>query len=276
MRGSITVLIDNTATRPGLRSEHGLSMFIEVDGHALLFDTGQSGLILHNAKLLGVDLSKIEAIVLSHGHYDHTGGLVAVLKSIPHRPPIYAHPDFFVDRYSFSTGTAREIGIADDSEKSLDGAALRLSIEPQEIFPGVVSTGEIPRVTDYEDVGGKFSLDLDRKRPDCIPDDQSIIVDAPDGLIVCCGCCHSGLVNTLLRVGELFPGRGFDMVIGGLHMRGVSKNRLENTIDKLRELGVRKILGGHCTGKREAEILAEALPEILPPMEVGTRIEFGR
>lgn len=275
MNGSVTILVDNTATRPGLRSEHGLSMFIEVGEHAFLFDTGQSNLILHNAKALGVDLSRIEAIVLSHGHYDHTGGLMPVLKSISHRPPIYAHPDVFVDRYSFSTGSAREIGIPPESEKTLDGASLKLSIEPQEIFPGVVATGEIPRVTEFEDVGGKYSLDLGRKRPDRIPDDQSVVIDSDNGLILCCGCCHSGLVNTLLHVHELFPESGFDTVIGGLHMSGVSKKRLDGTIDKLREFGVSKILGGHCTGKREAQILAEALPEVMPPMEVGTHLKFG-
>ncbi len=280
MKGTITILVDNIARKPDLKSEHGLSMFVEIDGHALLFDTGQSDIILHNAQILDVDLARIESIVLSHGHYDHVGGLKSVLDYLfrlsVSSPTIYAHPDVFIDRYSFHKGRVHNAGMP-SGEKMQERTEpnLSLSENPQEILPGVICTGEIPRVTDFEDVGGGFSLDKARSRPDHIRDDQSIIIDAPEGLIVCCGCAHSGVVNTVRYAQEIFDGKNVDTVIGGMHLRGVSDSRLDATIIALRECGVQQVLGGHCTGVREAERISSSMPNISPPLEVGLRWNFG-
>jgi 7,8-dihydropterin-6-yl-methyl-4-(beta-D-ribofuranosyl)aminobenzene 5'-phosphate synthase len=280
MRGSITILVDNIARKSGLKAEHGLSMFIEVDGHALLFDTGQSGLVIDNARALGVDLTRVEAIILSHGHYDHVGGLTAVLDYLSENsvspPVIFAHPDVFVDRYSFRKGKPVKAGMS-SGEKTREQLkpSLKLSEKSQEILPGVICTGEIPRLTEFEHMGGRFSLDAARKRPDYIRDDQAVIIDAPEGLIVCCGCAHSGVVNTIRYAQNLFEGKSIDTVIGGMHLRGVSDARLDATVGAFVDSGVKQVLGGHCTGVREAERISSAMPNVYPPLEVGLRWEFG-
>ncbi len=276
MHVSITILVDNNVIGPRVKSEHGFSIFIEADGRAMLFDTGQSDILIHNARALGIDLTRTEAIVLSHGHYDHVGGLLPVLEIIPGPCPVYAHPDIFVERYSHSTGKPRKAGSKFTVEElDLAGATLKLSKESREIFTGVYTTGEIPRVTDFEDVGGKFYLDPEGTIPDVIRDDQSLVIDAQRRLILLCGCCHSGLVNTMLHVHELFPDKRIDTVIGGLHLKNASKERMDTTIENLREFGVTMVMGGHCTGKRQAQRLAESVEVEAPPCNAGLRLEFG-
>ena len=161
---NITVLVENTIRRAGLLAEHGLSLLIEAGGKRVLFDTGQGMALLHNARALGVKLHELDAIVLSHGHYDHTGGLAAVLGE-SRRIPVYLHPGGLAARFTPSDrGRARGIGIRYRDELILRSRPgdIVWTREPARVLSGISVTGEIPRGTDFEDTGGAFFLDESR------------------------------------------------------------------------------------------------------------------
>ena len=153
---SITVLVENTVSREELRAEHGLSVLIETSYGQILWDTGQSPLFVENARKMGVRIENISCIALSHGHYDHTGGLSAILVLNP-RMKVYGHPDIFIQRFTrdhSSVHSVRPIGspVVKDIVRS-KCQSLELNRQPSEIVPKVFLTGEIPRITKYEDTG---------------------------------------------------------------------------------------------------------------------------
>lgn len=276
MHGTITILVDNLVRKPGLKAEHGLSCLVQVDSYLFLWDTGQTDLLLHNAKALKINLSKIEAIVLSHGHYDHTGGLLPVLEMLDKPVPVYAHPDIFSGHYAVMYGKSRSIG-PDFTEKQLKnmGVELILSRKPIEIFPGVKTTGEIPRLTDFEDVGGKWFKDVGLTIPDQLKDDQSLVIETRKGLIVVLGCTHSGVINTLQHVRKLYPGKNIDAVIGGMHLAKASERRMSKTIEMMKEIGVRIAIPGHCTGIPQSIRLSSEFSGPIPILEVGFKYKFS-
>jgi len=154
----ITVLVDNIAREPGLLAEHGLSLWIEADGRRILFETGQGQALKPNAGRLGIDLERADAVVLSHGHYDHTGGL-AELPSLGAESAVYLHPLALEAKYSrMPTPSHKAIGIPDRAGRYLLSSSCRLvaTRPPTEVSSGVFVTGQIPRRTPFEDTGGPF------------------------------------------------------------------------------------------------------------------------
>ena len=202
---SARVLVENTISSSGLKAEHGLSMLIETTYGNILWDTGQSPLFIENACNMGVDLKSIGHIALSHGHYDHTGGLEAMLTLHPD-VHVHAHPEVFIQRYSYNRNaeSIRRIG-SPVVETFVEKSCKSLEIERQmsEILPGVFLTGEIPRVDCLEDTGGDFFLDLSCTKKDAIPDDQALFIDSYKGIIVFLGCAHAGVINTLNHIVRL-------------------------------------------------------------------------
>jgi 7,8-dihydropterin-6-yl-methyl-4-(beta-D-ribofuranosyl)aminobenzene 5'-phosphate synthase len=195
----ITVLVENTAESPGLLAEHGLAFWIEIGSQCVLFDTGQGGVLVNNAYRLGVSLNRVDAIVLSHGHYDHTGGLADALRS-HQRTTVYAHPDAMKPKFARNQdGTSREIGIPGVCQEALRRSRDRLVLteKPTTLSNGLVATGPVPRITDFEDTGGPFFLDAQCQQPDPLWDDQAIFFESKQGTVVLLGCAHSGVINTL-------------------------------------------------------------------------------
>jgi 7,8-dihydropterin-6-yl-methyl-4-(beta-D-ribofuranosyl)aminobenzene 5'-phosphate synthase len=274
----VTVLVENSVRGRGLRAEHGLALHVQAGSDSLLFDTGQSDLVVENARQLGVDLSRLCAVVLSHGHYDHAGGLRAVRELAP-RARLYAHPAAFVPRFArHPDKTTRAVGI---DEPGLD--AIRVHGSPLQGTPGATEvlkrfflTGEIPRETDFEDVGGAFVLDEAGVRPDPIADDQALFFDTWEGLVVLLGCAHAGLVNTLRRVRQLAPDRPIHAVLGGMHLGEASPGRMEHTVEALRELGVSCLGPAHCTGAAATARLWHEFPRACVVCSVGSSFVFHR
>ena len=190
----ITVLVENTARGPGLLAEHGLAYWIEHAGQQVLIDSGQGNVLVGNAFKLGIALSQIDALVLSHGHYDHTGGVADALRT--NRPvAVYAHRAAFAPKYArYRDGSAREIGMSHLAEKAIREPRHRFVAtgQPTVVFEGLMVTGPIPRLTDFEDTGGPCFLDPACTQPDPLEDDQSGFLDTAQGTVVLLGCAHSG------------------------------------------------------------------------------------
>ncbi|MBL7183403.1 MAG: MBL fold metallo-hydrolase [Anaerolineae bacterium] len=289
--------------------EHGVAFLIETESGCILFDTGQSGtVLLHNLKLLGVEPEAINALAISHAHYDHTGGLPALLDrgsvgdlrptgiplrptgiplrptgiplrpaGIPLRPTeisLYSHPDLFRERFSRREGSPKSVGLPLDREALEQSLGLQLSAEPTEILPGVWTTGEI---TDRAEPEGRSPHHLVRGaegwEPDPYRDDMALVLEAEGGLVVLCGCCHAGLLNTLAHVRRAF-GPGITAVAGGTHLLHADEAHLRRVIEVLRELGVPRLYLNHCTGQRAYVTLAQAFGEKVAPCPAGTRLNF--
>jgi len=154
-KARITVLVENTAESPGLLAEHGLAFWIEVGSQCILFDTGQGGVLVINAYRLGISLSRVDAVVLSHGHYDHTGGLADALRA--NRPAaVYAHPAAMKPKFARNKdGTSREIGVPVACEQAIERrrGQFVLTEEPTPVSSVLMATGPVPRVTEFEDTG---------------------------------------------------------------------------------------------------------------------------
>jgi 7,8-dihydropterin-6-yl-methyl-4-(beta-D-ribofuranosyl)aminobenzene 5'-phosphate synthase len=257
MEIKITTLSENSATG-GCLGEWGLSMLVEADGRKVLFDTGAGTAALHNAQLLGVDLAGVDTVVLSHGHRDHTGGLPGVLK-LGGGKEVVAHPDVWGRKYgAFGGGPKRYNGIPFVREglESL-GASFKMSAGAVGLSANVMTTGEIPMVTDYETVEQYLYIrDGDRYEQDPLRDDLAMVIDTEYGLVVILGCAHRGIVNTLRRARELTGKELIYAAIGGTHLVDASRERLEKTAADLEAMGVGFLGVCHCTGFRASSFLA--------------------
>lgn len=272
----ITVLVDNTASGSGLLGEHGIAFWIDLGSFRALFDTGQGLVLLANAYKLGVPLYEADAIALSHGHYDHTGGMAEALKT-NRRVTVYAHSAALAPKYARKRdGTVREIGMPNPAEQAIRSLRNRLvyTDQPTQIADRVTVTGPIPRLTDFEDTGGSFFLDPACTRPDPLEDDQSLFFDTPEGTVVLLGCAHSGVINTLGYIRQLTGGRPVRMIIGGMHLGDASPERIERTLEELRRMRVRQMAPGHCTGMAVTVALWTAFPGICAVCHVGEIYRF--
>lgn len=246
----VTVLVDNLADE-GLRSEHGFSALVDVAGFRILLDTGQSGdVLLENAEGLGIDLGSLDAVAISHSHYDHVDGIGRLLLKLKPGAPIYCAPNVLMD----ATGRYD----------------IRADARPQEIAEGVTTTGRITRTTPFEageggasdDSGGAVKME-----------EQALIVRCDKGLLVVVGCSHPGPVNIVRTAKEVGGGNVFAL-LGGLHLRGASEELLRNTAEALKAEGVEKIYPAHCTGSGAVEYFGRAFGERCVQCAAGESYEF--
>ncbi|MBN2194937.1 MAG: MBL fold metallo-hydrolase [Polyangiaceae bacterium] len=272
-RLSLRVLVDDAPGEAGLLTEHGFACWVSTDQGAVLFDTGVGGALLPNAARLGVDLGRADALVLSHGHYDHTGGIAPFLAQ-RRVPLVLAHPAFDGPHYSRSSGDDREVGLPDSARLALAGSALERRSEPSEPLPGLWATGEIPRLTD-EDVGGPFFADREGVSPDPLLDDQALIVRHRSGLVILLGCAHSGVINTVRYARRLFPGEAVRAVIGGMHLRNAPSVRIDATLAELIALDEALVGPAHCTGEHPQRALRAGLGGRYRRVVVGSVLELG-
>ena len=273
MKIRITTLSENTANHDYL-AEWGLSILVEVDGAKILMDTGLSFSAMHNAQLMGIDISTIDRIVISHGHADHTGGLREVLRRRGDIDVI-AHPDIWAAKYVRRDGEAKEqyIGIPFSREElESRGARFNLSREPIHITEHVMTTGEIPMLSGYEEIEGNLLVKQGETfHQDPLADDLALVIDADFGLVVILGCAHRGIINTLYHAQQLTGVKQIHMVLGGCHLIGDNEERIWQTITALKELGVQRIGVSHCTGLPAAVIMAHEFGDKFFFNNTGTR-----
>lgn len=281
---TVTLLADNVA-EPPFREEHGFSACLETAdppegtrGH-ILFDVGR-GALLDNAPAAGLALEGVSDIVLSHGHYDHTDALPAVLSAAP-GARVHASEGIFDGHWSARTGALRPIGLSAESRAALEERASghqplfqpfrgrkTLSGTPFHLAEG------IPRLHPLETPSPLLFSDPEGLRPDPVSEELALWANTPEGLVILTGCCHGGLINTCEYVRSLSGESRIRAVIGGFHLAGVSEERLEATADYLCGAGVSLLVPCHCTGAAETDWLRVRLGEFVESGACGLRIEL--
>jgi 7,8-dihydropterin-6-yl-methyl-4-(beta-D-ribofuranosyl)aminobenzene 5'-phosphate synthase len=270
MPTKLTILCENSVGHPfGVVGEHGFACFIETEAGNVLFDTGQGIGICGNAAALGKNLASIRAIAISHGHYDHTGGLPQVLQQTG-PVPVYGHPDIFASRTWSDDKDTRYIGMRHRREylESL-GARFHLIRHPVEISDRIHLTGEIARNNDFEKPDANMTLHPEGAMaicPDPIADDLSLVVDAEKGLILVLGCAHAGMINIFDHVLEMFHRDRIYAVVGGTHLGFAQPAQFDETLKAIDRYGIERLGVSHCTGLEKAASLR---------VHLGERFFFG-
>lgn len=246
----ITTLSENTAGSRDLLAEWGLSFLIEIGQETILFDTGKTISTAHNIDSLGVKFSKINKIVLSHGHFDHTGGLRQILQRIGKDIEVVAHPDVWAPKYRRRKGKKdRYIGIPfERQELESLGAMFVLTSESVKVAENCVTTGEVLMTTGYETIdSGLFVKASSGWQPDELLDDLSLVIDTEPGLVVVLGCAHRGVINTLYHARKITGEKPIYAVLGGSHLVNAPRERVQRTVADLKKLDVQKMGLCHCT-----------------------------
>ena len=221
-------------------------------------------------------MGQTDILVLSHGHYDHTGGVPKVLQHT-RKVAVYCHPGVVQPRYSIRNGTRKPIQMPRESIAAFDrlpSQHLHWVQQPIWLSERIGLSGPIPRETSYEDTGGPFFLDPGGKRADLIDDDLALWIRTDAGLVICVGCSHAGLVNTLNHGRRLSNGLRVRAVIGGFHLLNASCQRLDQTVAALRSLRPDMLVHCHCTGEHAADVLRDALGEGVSSGAAGVTYQF--
>ncbi len=288
-RLELTVLIENApAYDTYLEGCFGLSLWLDMwmgSAHRrVLFDVGpRADTLERNACSLGIDLSTVDAIVLSHCHFDHTAALAGLLKSIGRPVPVFGHPDLFRPNFVLAPEFMDYAMNGENSRSNLEyaGARFVLSRDPMEPYPGLVLTGEIEHTTSFEEEGGVscFTTDADgRLVPDRLQDDVSAVINIGNvGAVVLSGCGHAGIVNIVKQSRTSAIDGRITGIIGGFHLLQASLERTEQTIAAFREIApdLRILAPMHCTGLRPSALMAEAFGDAFRELHVGDKIVFG-
>jgi len=278
----ITVLIEDSksSTKPSLKAKHGLAYLIKakIDNSELtiMMDAGPTPeVILHNADVMDINLQNIEVIVLSHGHYDHTGGLIAVLKTIGKRVPVIAHPTVFGPKLKIMPHLKFIGAPFTASEVESTGGVLVLTVDPVKIADGITTTGEVPRRTEFEKVRGFWTVQNGRFLESSMLDDQSLVIDVESrGLVVVTGCSHAGIINIIKHAQKITGNRRIYAVLGGLHLSNAEDMRIQKTVNELEKFDPKFLGPCHCTGKKATIKIAETFGERCRILHSGDVIEF--
>ena len=267
---NIHILTDNRTEKRGLLAEHGLSVYIEADGVNVLFDTGQTDAYLRNAAQMGLILQP-DCIALSHGHYDHGGGLVYYA---PERmPKVYLHPDALRPKFAAQATGWRENGLPwflRDHPAIRDNMICNDRNLP--VAPGAALHARIPSGLCEEGPHGLY-VDTDgAKTPDDMHEEQMLVFERENGLAIFLGCSHPGIVNCLLHAQTLYPGRRIDTVLAGMHLGSASDEYIDTVTGKLREMDIARLIPLHCTGLAAIAAMKRSFGDGCLPLCAGDSI----
>lgn len=253
----IRVLVDNRECK-GWHAEHGLCLLLEHSSGMLMFDTGAGEALAFNLKKVGISPREIRSVVLSHGHYDHTGGLSIILEQ-SNAIEVYCGEDVAKCRFSLHTGMpVKELSMPPKALESLQNHSqnrIHVIRKPTVLNDEIVLTGVIERKS-FEDCGGPFFLDTEGRLPDLIEDEIALLTRS--GVLIQ-GCCHAGIMNTVEHCRRQYPEIAIRTIIGGLHLVHAGQERLEQTAKYLNTLGLETLILLHCTGSEGADYLKKHL-----------------
>lgn len=273
----ITIVVENSVpntARLPYGGEQGFSLLLEEAGSLFLFDTGQSDLVVHNLNLLGVHPSDLTAVIISHGHYDHTGGMLPVLTCAGKKMPVYIHEKAFEPRFSQAGGRSRYIGMS-VNRNALEsaGADFRYVTEPFQLMPSIWLSGPIPRATLYE-TGDKnlvvIAEDGCSCMPDAVADDMALFGVSAEGLVVVSGCAHAGIINMIDYGHKITSTEKVHGVIGGTHLGPADEHQQTETLKELELKNPVFVAAGHCTGFPMMVRLGQILGPRFTPCFVST------
>ncbi|MFW6035984.1 MAG: MBL fold metallo-hydrolase [Halothermotrichaceae bacterium] len=261
----ITVISENKVYREKLLAEHGLSLWLKIYDKNYLFDTGQGLAVKYNLEQLEYDINNLDGIILSHGHYDHTGGLKQILKSNS-EIPVYGHPDIFTPKYS---GT--NLKGVDFSKKDITNF---IPVKSKTVIDdNLWLAGEVPMETEFEKLNKKYKVkDGEKLKVDSFKDDQPLVIETPAGLVIISGCCHTGLVNNIKYIKEISDNSTIHAVIGGFHLKNADNERMAKTIEYLKKIQFDMIVPMHCTGLGFQNQLLDRFGEKVSLVSVGDSI----
>ncbi len=284
---SITVLLENESISPDLACEHGLSLLLACDGKTFLLDAGEGDAALRNARTMNADLGAVDAVILSHGHFDHTGGLGHMLGhfaeqacragecSRPPLPGVILHPDALSSRRKMATeaNPGKDIGMPEQSLAALCDWPKRLVREPLRLTERLIYLGEIPRkYPETQALLGEIRRNGGYE-PDPILDDSALVYISGTGkdasLAVIAGCAHSGIINTVEHAKAVAGINSVSAVIGGMHMKDASPALKERTLRYFDEQKIGRLHGCHCTGSALDGVARQR------PLHAGDRLEIA-
>lgn len=265
----ITVLVENLAYKQGTKGEHGLSILIKVNNKNILFDTGQSGLLVENAKAMNIDLSAIDMVVISHGHYDHTGGLEAFFE-INKNAPVYLKPQAFEEKMSLTTGKPRYIGL---DKKVIKKYASRFKTinETKEIAPGLTIVTQINSYYPFEKGSTNMIVEKGGQQlKDPFDDELFMVYEEGESLTVLTGCAHRGIANICRTAIDVSGGKKIKSVLGGTHLKNASHERIVQTLKTLETFDIDNYGLCHCTGLQAFMQFSQQYKDKVKYAHVGT------
>jgi len=268
-------------------AQHGISFLVEVKindiKRRILFDTGSyAEPILFNMKLLNIDPKTIDMIILSHSHFDHTGGLLGIMKRINKEIPIFAHPNIFKVSFAIEpefmyAGIPPLRGGSKEEIERLGGVWI-LSKDPIHLMPGVFTLGEITKEEKAEFEKkvtiGLYRLEKGRVIPDSVEDEIGLAVNTRKGLVIIVGCSHPGIVSMIQKAIKISGINKVYAVIGGFHLIDAEDKRIQRTVSAFKEIGVKKVYTGHCTGLRAEKVFADEFGKDFEKLHSGKIILF--
>ncbi|MEM3693604.1 MAG: MBL fold metallo-hydrolase [Candidatus Bathyarchaeia archaeon] len=278
----VSVLVEDSVNmhRRELLAQHGLSIFIEAIGEkgitSILMDTGPSSeVIFHNLEVMGLDLRKTDAVFLSHGHYDHCGGLLQVLKAIGRPVPVIAHPKAFDPKIAIKP-TIRFVGsFFSISEIKAAGGIPLLASNAFHIAEGISTSGEVKREVDFERIDDFWTIENGRFMEDHMPDDQALFFELENkGLVILTGCAHTGIVNLAMHAKRLQTSIPIYAIIGGFHLSEANEDRIAKTVEEISKFNIQFIAPCHCTGIKAICKLMEAFGNRCMALRTGDVISL--
>lgn len=275
---TITILVNNYLNETEVLGEHGLSLLVSFSASGLrkkiLLDTGRTeDVLMANMETMGISLDDLMAIVISHGHYDHTGGLLSLLRSLGRPIPVIVHPDALATRINTNPHFRSISPRLTPSDIERAGGDMIPASNPIVLFEDILTTGCIERCESFEQNDSLLRVRNGELVNDEVLDDLALIINLGEGgLFLVTGCCHAGIVNTVRHATRLTGNTKLKGIVGGLHLMGANDERLSRTVDYLKGLTPEIVVPLHCSGRRESCILRQGLGEIVKFMGAGEEL----